>query len=264
LDKILRYIYVTLQVLPRKKKSNLKEDLMLTQKNIKIGVATIATVAISTFAFPFIQSNAAPSSTMSLVNQMYYNISGKKAPTANIDTKNSNNNSDSTSNSTGSTSNTDSANTGSTNTDSNNSNSSTKPSESGSTDQSSVALADKIIATGEKYLGTPYKYGAASGQTKTFDCSSFTQYVFKQNGISLLRSSRQQYTQGTSVARDQIKKGDLLFFTLSSSGGKIGHVGIYAGDNKILHTWGSKGVQYESLDKAWLKQGYVGAKRVIK
>ena len=241
---------------------------MLNQKNIKIGIVTIAAIAFSTFAFPFVQSNAAAantSSTMSLVNKMYSNISDKQSPTSKYNSYTSGSSNTGSSN-TGS-SNTGSSNTGSSNTGSSNSDTGsigTGSTNTGSTDQSSNALADKIIATGEKYLGTPYQYGAASGQTKTFDCSSFTQYVFKQNGISLLRSSRQQYTQGTSVPRDQIKKGDLLFFTISSSGGQIGHVGIYAGNNQILHTWGSKGVQYESLDHAWLKQGYVGAKRVIK
>jgi cell wall-associated NlpC family hydrolase len=238
---------------------------MLNRKNIKIGFVTLSAVAISTFAFPFIQSNAAgsTSSTMDRVNKMYYNIAGKKAPTDHSSSSGTDSNTGNNSN-TGTDSNT--GNDSNSGTDSNTGNNSNSGSDSntGNDDQSSVALADKIIATGEKFLGTPYQYGAASGQTKTFDCSSFTQYVFKQNGISLLRSSRQQYTQGTSVARDKLQKGDLLFFTLSSSGGKIGHVGIYAGNNQILHTWGSKGVQFESLDKAWLKQGYVGAKRVIK
>lgn len=129
--------------------------------------------------------------------------------------------------------------------------------------QESSALADKIIATGEKYLGTPYQYGAKSGQTSTFDCSSFTQHVFKQNGIDLPRNSRQQSTVGTTVSKSQLKKGDLLFFTAKSSGGKIGHVGIYAGDNKILHTWGPGGVRYDSLSTGWLQDGFVTAKRVI-
>ncbi|MCH5584327.1 NlpC/P60 family protein [Shimazuella sp. AN120528] len=258
---------------------------MLNHKNIKIGIVTLSAMAISTFAFPFVQSNAAAastSSTMSRVNQMYYSITGKQAPTAkyynfytnsgssssHTATDNSTSNKYSSSNNTGSTGIKGStSNTGFGNTDSGNTGSSSNTgstTDNGSTDQSSNALADKIIATGEKFLGTPYQYGAASGQTQTFDCSSFTQYVFKQNGINLLRSSRQQYTQGTSIPRDQIKKGDLLFFTTSHSGGQIGHVGIYAGNNQILHTWGSKGVQLESMDHAWLKQGYVGAKRVIK
>lgn len=244
-------------------------------KNITAGFIVLSTAAISAFAFPATQSNAAPSvsGTMSLVNQMYTQIAGKQAPTTTKPSKPSTTTppaSDSGNTDTGN-SKDDSGNTNTGNTGGNNGDSSTKP-DTGNTpttppveeDQSSVALADKIIATGEKFLGTPYQYGAASGQTRTFDCLSFTQYVFKQHGISLLRSSRQQYTQVTSVARDQLKKGDLLFFSTSSSGGKIAHVGIYAGNNQILHTWGSKGVQYESLDRAWLKQGYIGAKRVIK
>lgn len=127
----------------------------------------------------------------------------------------------------------------------------------------SSTLADKIIQTGEKYLGTPYQYGAKSGQTKTFDCSSFTQYIFGVNGIKLPRASRQQATVGTYVPRGQIQKGDLLFFRTSSSGQSIGHVAVYAGDNKVLHTWGPGGVRYDRLSTNWLDKGYVTAQRVI-
>lgn len=134
----------------------------------------------------------------------------------------------------------------------------------GKEEQSNVSLADKIIQTGEKYLGTPYQYGAKSGQTRTFDCSSFTQYVYKQHGISLPRNSRQQAQVGTTIPRSQIKKGDLLFFTTSKSNGQIGHVAIYAGNNRVLHTWGPGGVRYDSLSTGWLNKGYVTAKRVIK
>ena len=133
----------------------------------------------------------------------------------------------------------------------------------GNEEQSNVSLADKIIKTGEKYLGTPYQYGASSGQTRTFDCSSFTQYVYKQHGISLPRSSRQQAQVGVTIPRSQIKKGDLLFFKTSSSNGKIGHVAIYAGNNRVLHTWGPGGVRYDSLSTGWLNQGFITAKRVI-
>lgn len=150
----------------------------------------------------------------------------------------------------------------STKTDQNRNKNNNSQSNTGNNEESS-ALADKIISTGEKYLGTPYEYGAKSGQTRTFDCSSFTQHVFKQNGIDLPRNSRQQSTVGTTVSKSQLKKGDLLFFTTKSSGGKIGHVGIYAGDNKILHTWGPGGVRYDSLSTGWLQDGFVTAKRVI-
>lgn len=129
-------------------------------------------------------------------------------------------------------------------------------------DTSRLTIANQIIQTGEKYLGTPYQFGAKSGQTRTFDCSSFTQYVYKQNGISLPRNSRQQSTVGQTIPRSQIQKGDLLFFTTSQSNGRIGHVAIYAGNNKVLHTYGPGGVRYDSLT-GWLDKNYVHAKRVI-
>jgi cell wall-associated NlpC family hydrolase len=137
------------------------------------------------------------------------------------------------------------------------------PSDLDNSSEQSNALADRVIKTGEKYLGVPYRLGAPSGQTKLFDCSLFTQQVFKENKISLPRSSRQQATVGKTVSRSEIKKGDLLFFKTSSSNGKIGHVGIYAGNNKVLHTWGPGGVRYDSMDTRWLKEGFITAKRVI-
>ncbi|MBD1373094.1 C40 family peptidase [Hazenella sp. IB182357] len=129
--------------------------------------------------------------------------------------------------------------------------------------QATTAVADTIITTGEKYLGTPYQFGARSGQTSTFDCSSFVQHVYSKNGISLPRSSREQATVGTTVSMNNLQKGDLIFTTTSSSGSTIGHVGIYAGNGKVLHTYGPGGVRYDNFD-GWLKAGFVTAKRVIK
>lgn len=56
----------------------------------------------------------------------------------------------------------------------------------------SSSRADQVLAIGQHYLGVPYQFDAKRGQTQTFDCSSFTQYVFKQIGINLPGSSRQQ------------------------------------------------------------------------
>ncbi|MDN4592972.1 C40 family peptidase [Polycladomyces subterraneus] len=139
-----------------------------------------------------------------------------------------------------------------------------KPSQPANPTNSTASLADRIIQTGEKYLGTPYKYGAPSGQTRYFDCSLFVQTVFKENGINLPRSSREQALVGTYVPRDQLQKGDLVFFTAGRSDGKIGHVGIYAGNNKILHTYGPGGVRYDSMSTPWLDKTYVTARRVIR
>lgn len=124
---------------------------------------------------------------------------------------------------------------------------------------SSEALADQILKTGHSYLGAPYVFGTSNG--RTFDCSGFIKYIFGKHGIKLPSGSYNQVNLGTVVNRAELRKGDLIFFKIGNSN-KVGHVGVYAGDNKILHTY-QPGVRYDSLDAPWLKQGYVVAKRVI-
>lgn len=131
------------------------------------------------------------------------------------------------------------------------------------TQSNSQSLADRVINEGLKYRGTPYKFGAKSGQTKTFDCSSFTQYVYGKVGVKLPRNSRQQSQVGKTVSSSNLKKGDLLFFkTGNRKDGKIDHVAIYMGNNQILHSIPSGGVQVSKFSSFW-KKTYVGAKRVL-
>lgn len=120
------------------------------------------------------------------------------------------------------------------------------------------SLADKIIATGMKYKGVRYEYGAEAGDTSSFDCSSFTQYIFGQHDITLSRSSKQQSTDGTYIARDQLQPGDLVFFY-----SPIHHVAVYIGDGKILHTYGEGGVTVTDLDSGWWDEHYTSARRVL-
>jgi len=126
-------------------------------------------------------------------------------------------------------------------------------------------IASKVIKIGEKYLGTKYKFGSSSSTTKTFDCSSFTQRVFKEAGITLPRDSRQQSTVGTTVSKKNLQKGDLIFMKASanSSSDRITHVAIYAGNGKILHTYGSPGVTYSKFDGTNWEKRVVKIKRVI-
>ncbi|SEO32823.1 C40 family peptidase [Paenibacillus sp. OV219] len=99
-----------------------------------------------------------------------------------------------------------------------------------------TSLVDNIIATGEQYLGVQYKFGAKSGITSAFDCSSFMQYIFKENGIDLPRSSRQQALVGTPVKKADLQPGDLVF-TDTNKDGKINHVSLYIGNGKLLQTY---------------------------
>lgn len=126
----------------------------------------------------------------------------------------------------------------------------------------SNTTSSKLIITGMNYLGRPYQFGASTNQTTTFDCSSFTQFVFKKNGLNLPRSSKEQARVGYYVPRNQLKKGDLIFFSVPGKPGIINHVAIYAGDNKILHTYGPGGVRFNSLSDGTLSQRYISARRL--
>lgn len=121
-----------------------------------------------------------------------------------------------------------------------------------------ATMGAKIIAEAEKYIGVKYVYGGSS--PSGFDCSGFVQYTMKKVGISVNRSSRDQYKNGAAVPRADLQAGDLVFF---SKGGSISHVGIYAGNGKVIHS-PSPGhtVCYTTLDHMCSYSTYVGARRV--
>ncbi|MHA6483007.1 C40 family peptidase [Paenibacillus sp. strain BS8-2] len=128
----------------------------------------------------------------------------------------------------------------------------------GSSTGTANASVDKMIATGMKYLGTPYEYGSNRNTTTTFDCSDFTKHIFKVAlGVTLPADSRQQGTyvknKGNAVTSiSQLKRGDLMFFMsykgsskssysgVDKSSQRITHVGIYLGDGKVLHTYSNE------------------------
>jgi cell wall-associated NlpC family hydrolase len=128
---------------------------------------------------------------------------------------------------------------------------------------SGVSIANNVIATGKQFLGVRYQFSASSGNTSAFDCSSFTQYVFKQNGINLLRSSRQQANAGIPVAKNQLQAGDLVFSDTNRDG-RINHVGIYMGNGQILHTYRvGIGVTISNYAGSTWDKTFVTARRVI-
>ncbi|MFE4029333.1 NlpC/P60 family protein [Priestia sp. YIM B13551] len=128
--------------------------------------------------------------------------------------------------------------------------------------QAFAATGDSIIKTGEKYLGQPYSYGASIGDLSKFDCSSFTAQVFKENGITLPRASRDQAKSGTAVSASNLQKGDLVFYDTDYDG-VVNHVGIYAGSNKMINAASSKGVSYADTSNSYWKPRYVSARRVL-
>ena len=126
-------------------------------------------------------------------------------------------------------------------------------------DNAEAATTSELSATATKYLGTPYLYGGTT--TSGFDCSGYTSKVFSDLGIKLNRTSSSQYQQGTAVAKSDLQVGDLVFFNTSGSG--VSHVGIYIGDNKMIHSQTGKGVSYSNVnDPYYWSSRYIGAKRI--
>ena len=124
---------------------------------------------------------------------------------------------------------------------------------------------NEILAEAETYLGTPYRLG---GMTKNgIDCSGFVLSVFgATTGISLPRVAASQAHEGERIEKEELKKGDLVFF--SQGRGRISHVGIVydideEGIVSFIHAATSKGVSIAKLtDKYWGPR-YRFAKRVI-
>lgn len=121
-----------------------------------------------------------------------------------------------------------------------------------------------VVARGEEYLGVPYKWGGST--PAGFDCSGFVQYIYRDQGVSLPRTSRQMAHAGVSVPADvsRLREGDLMLF--ASNGSRIDHVAIYAGGNRIIHSSSSgAGVRYDDLSSRrgrWYVTHMVAARRV--
>lgn len=130
-----------------------------------------------------------------------------------------------------------------------------------------TATADELIRFAKTFMGVKYEFGATDyAQSKTFDCSSFTQHVFKKFNVDLPRLARDQAHTGQEVDKDQLEPGDLVFFTVPGrfEDDKIaGHVGIYIGEGQMIHTYGDPGVQIRNMDSGYWSRVYLGARRVL-
>jgi cell wall-associated NlpC family hydrolase len=132
--------------------------------------------------------------------------------------------------------------------------------------RTTTASAARVVATADRYVGIRYRYGGETPRDG-FDCSGFVRYVFGRNGVELPRTSRQQATVGVALGARvaSLKPGDLMLF--STTGGRINHVAIYVGNNRMLHASAGAGkVLYDNLTTArgkWYLARHVASRRVI-
>ncbi|HSP88232.1 MAG TPA: C40 family peptidase [Ignavibacteriaceae bacterium] len=111
-----------------------------------------------------------------------------------------------------------------------------------------------------KYMNTPYKFGGNSKEG--IDCSAFTQTVYNSCSLQLLRSAREQFTQGIVIDKtEDLKFGDLVFFNTRKTV-KPGHVGIYLGENLFVHASRKKGVIVTPITHEYYAKRFMGARRI--
>lgn len=124
-----------------------------------------------------------------------------------------------------------------------------------------ITVGEQIVNYSKNFLGVPYVWGGTT--PKGFDCSGFTQYVFKQMGYTIKRTAAQQLENGVSVKRSELKIGDLVFFENTyNTSAAASHVGIYIGNNQFIHAGGDS-VKITDMDMEYYSSRYVGARRIV-
>lgn len=120
-------------------------------------------------------------------------------------------------------------------------------------------VSRRVISESMNYLGVPYVFGGTS--PSGFDCSGYVRFVFAQAGISLPRTADAQYEVGYAVSTDELRPGDLVFFSTYEAGPS--HVGIYLGDGNFINASSSRGVSVASIYGGYWGSCYIGARRIL-
>ena len=116
----------------------------------------------------------------------------------------------------------------------------------------------------KSFLGTPYVWGATG--PSTFDCSGFTQWVYRDIGITIPRVSRDQALVGQYIPYKNLQRGDMVFFdTKKHRTGVASHVGIYLGQGNFIHasSKGKKVVIYNFDEQDFYKKHFLWGRRLI-
>jgi cell wall-associated NlpC family hydrolase len=122
------------------------------------------------------------------------------------------------------------------------------------------AAGTAIVRTAESLLGAPYREGGALPDG--FDCSGLVNYVFARHGIAVPRDVQRQAAAGVPVARDEVRPGDLLFFSTTGSGPT--HVAIAIDGTRFIHAPKSGAVvRMESLTLSYWATRFLEARRIL-
>lgn len=131
-------------------------------------------------------------------------------------------------------------------------------------DSAPTPSVEDVIATGERFLGLRYLWAGVSSWG--FDCSGYTFTLFHHHGITLHRDAgNQMHDSGLDpVEREDLRRGDLVFFATEPGGDSIRHVALYLGEDLIMQAPNaSRSVEIMSLTEYDPIGEYAGARRVL-
>lgn len=118
----------------------------------------------------------------------------------------------------------------------------------------------RLLSEANSWIGIPYKWGG--NDRNGVDCSGFVLQVYlKSLEISLPRNSEKQMQYCRAINKEEMVPGDLVFFTVRG-GDRVGHVGIFIGENNFVHSSSSKGVIVTSLDNPYFVKNFYSCGRV--
>jgi murein DD-endopeptidase len=124
--------------------------------------------------------------------------------------------------------------------------------------QTTDAARQEVVDTATSMIGIPYRYGGST--PKGFDCSGLVQYSYSAAGMSVPRTSGEQYSAAQPIGLADAEPGDLLFFNFDR---RISHVAIYLGNQRFVHAPSSgKLVSIASLDNPLYRQHFAQAGRM--
>lgn len=109
---------------------------------------------------------------------------------------------------------------------------------------------EAIVENGKQFLALPYLWGGMSSYG--YDCSGFAYNMHRSVGIQIPRDASDQARSGQLVEKDDLLPGDLLFFAFEEGKGRVHHVGIYMGDQLMIHSPDTRGtIEIVKLDETY-------------
>lgn len=120
-----------------------------------------------------------------------------------------------------------------------------------------------LVSRAKSLRGTPYRFGSTG--RGAFDCSGFTQHLYRRQGVSIPRTAAEQFHHGSAVGRMSLRQGDLVFFRNTGGRRGISHVGLFLGSGRFIHASSrGGGVRIDSLTESYYASHFAGARRVLR